>query len=555
MSQDIDPREPVDRYTDEDLSEFHRWRIDELGSHKHYSNVQGDPLGPIMETLQNAFDSCDHNVPNNISILLDRSCDKNRPFITIIDEGRHGICKDYHGEIMEFLAAKKATTEKIARNLQRKGIGMFQYPNLGSPVIITSMDDDFIHKIPVTRDAEGWNGFGKTTTKPNNEKYRKEFRIYNNGTRVAFFNKHPQVDDLSVITLRKAISENFALRLFDNQKVHVYLDDKEIPIPSWIIEHSPQVMGLSKDGNSNHDIRGHIWEDPQGNGRINVYQDGYLVEALQIDARKCKGYVEYNVPLTDIGRATFVPSPELTELKNFLRKEMLRFDKVAVPAIDKKEREAAIDLGLAVLGKYLNNTTYPGGQPNEQSKLFSTTTDPHGKGVVGYTVNPEAVTQGPRGPNVNPTPPNPNNPTQVGEGLGQEHGGKMIRVQSKEVKENRRTTRPLDYIEQAMGIDRPLWILQRASGTKGVPLLIVNTQNAEYPMYKGLPGGQTKLLLMSMWMSEISMNESSLTKNGLPDFYRMKHSKFRVEAWSSYDLFPKPPSDKSLANPRGRRYL
>lgn len=540
---------PVDRYTDADLSEFHRWRIDELGSHKHYSELGGDP---VDEILQNAFDSNDKGVPNNISVLLDKSGDPKQPFLTVIDEGRHGICKDYDGDINEFLAAKKATTEKTKRDLQRKGLGMFSYPNLGSPVIITSMDNDFIHRIPVFRDKEGWNGFGKTVTKPNKDTYPREFQIYNNGTRVAVFNKHPQVEPLTAQTLRKTISERFAFKLYDNPKVHVYVDGKEVTMPSWIVDHPPQVMGLSSDHNPYHDIRGHIWEAPDGNGRINVYQDGYLVEALQIDARKVKGYLEYNRPPTNPERTGFPPSPELSELKQWLKEQLSVFPKVDAPCIDKKEKDAAIDVAMHVLGNYLKNFTYPGGTP-QVTKSITTTTDPTGNDVIGYTFNPE-----PPQPQGGGTPKgtiNVDNVTKVGTGLGVEHGGKLVKIQDEKTQGPRRQTRPLDYTEQDVSPNSPLWILQKGTGTRGMPLLIVNRLNAEYPMYKMMPGGMTKLIMMAMWMSEISMNEASPTRNGLPDHYRMKHSRFRVDAWNSMNLFPKPVSDKSLCNPRNKRYL
>lgn len=551
MSQDVDRGLIVDRYTQADLSEFHAWKIDELGSHKHYSELASNP---VNEILQNAFDSCDKGVPNEISVLLDKSGDPGQPFLTVIDKGRHGICKDYHGDITEFLAAKKATTNKTSRDLQRKGLGMFSYPNLGSPVIITSMDDDFIHRIPVLRNQEGYNGFGKTVTKPNKDNYPSEFRIYTNGTRVAIFNRHAHVEPLSPTPLRKSISENFAMKLYDNPKVRVYVDEKEVEMPQWIREHPPQLMAVSSDGVRKHDIRGRIWEDPQGNGRINVYQDGYLVEALQIDARKVKGYIEHNGPPTNNERTAFVSSPQLSEMKQWLKTQMVAYPRTDTPVIDKREKDTAIEVGLAVLGKYLANFTSPGGL-TQVTKSITTTTDPKGNDLIGYQFNPEAKPREDPVTRIQVNPTNPDNVTKVGEGLGQEHGGAMCKVQDDKTKGPRRHTRPLQYTEQNVSVNSPLWMLQKGSGSAGVPMLIVNSLNPEYPMYKKMPGGQTKLILMAMWMSEISMNEAGPSRNGLPDHYRMKHSHFRVEAWRSLNLFPKDISDKSKMNPRSRRYL
>lgn len=557
MSQGFPSKDlqPVDRWTEADFSEAHPWGIDETGAHEHFSQSSGDDYAPVYEMFQNGFDAADYGIPNNVIALLDKSGDPRNPFLTVIDCGPEGICKDYGGDIQEFIAAKKGTSNKVVRNMKRKGLGMLQYANLGSKIIITSMDKDFIHKIPIFR-HEKKNCYGKIWTKPTKDPYFNEFKIWQKGTRVACFNLHPHIDPLSPTLLRNTIAEKFALRLFDNPKVHAFVDDKMVTIPQWIQDHPPQVMAVSKDKSHPFEIRGHIWADEKGNGRINVYQDGYLVEALQIDARKCKGYVEYNEPPTNNSRTAFVPSPQLTELKQWLRKELaLHFDKTDVPTIDKREKDTAISVATAILGKYFNNTTYPGPIRDQPTKIFSTTTDPKGKDIVGYVVNPEPTKQEPKGPNVNPTTPNPDNAQKVGEGLGEQHGGAMIKIQSTKEKGPRRETRPFEYTEQKLGPDKPLWNIQKGSGIKGFTLIIVNTDNAEYPMYKGLPGGQAKLLLMCMWLSEIDQNESGYTHNGLPDHYRMKNSRFRVNAWNAYNLFPKPISDKQLMNPRARKYL
>jgi hypothetical protein len=553
------PIGPVDRCYDEDFSEKHEWDIDKSASHKYLSRTSSDDLAPVYEIMQNHLDSKDKGQPNNISFLFDKSGDPSEPFLTSSDEG-DGVTKYHEGDIMKFIESRKGISTKQGQgdDWQRMGLGMLQYANLCERIIITSMDEDFLYRIPIFRTEDGVNCYGKVTHKPTKAPYFDEFKMYRTGTRVACFKRHEWIEPISPTTLRKQLVEKFAMRLYDNPKVNVFVDDKQVTVPVWIQEHPPQVMGICKVGSSKHnDIRGNMWRDDQnGNGRINVYQNGYLVEALQIDARKCKGYVEYNVPATDNARTSFIPSPELTELKNWLRAQMIQmnFPRTDAPVIDKRERETILELGTAILGQFFSNTTYPGSIKQQTAKSITTTTDPAGSDFIGYGFNPEPDTREPTGPIVK-GPANPDNVHKIGEGIGEEHGGVLVKVQNEQVKHNRRPTYPFGFQEAHLGPDLPLWNVSRGYGSKGVTLIQLNLDNAESPMYKGLPGGIAKSILIGVWLAEIRMNEAHPNKTGLPDYLRMKHSRFRVDSWRAANLFPKGVSDKSLMNPRGRQYL
>lgn len=217
----------------DDYSEVHDLQVDIVGVHKQLRNLQDNIYGYIMEPLQNAFDSNDEGVRNTIEMRIGHK--EGEPDFVISDRGESGITKDYDGDIDKFLDSMKATTEKLKRGLNRKGIGMFQYTNIASNVIITSMDQEMIYRIPMWVTPIGTTAYGKIQRKPRNQKYEHEFGIFHPGTVVAFHNRDPKAESIIEKDLIKNIREKFALRLYDNRKsITIIVDGKEVNPPNWI---------------------------------------------------------------------------------------------------------------------------------------------------------------------------------------------------------------------------------------------------------------------------------------------------------------------------------
>ena len=155
---------PSHKIRPDDYSEAHELPVDLVGAHKQLRNLQDNIYGYIMEPAQNAYDSNDKGVHNIIEMKIGHK--EGDPDFVISDRGLSGITKDYEGDIDRFLDDMKATTEKVKRGLNRKGIGMFQYTNIAPKVIITSMDQEMIYRIPMWVTPAGATAYGKVQRKP-----------------------------------------------------------------------------------------------------------------------------------------------------------------------------------------------------------------------------------------------------------------------------------------------------------------------------------------------------------------------------------------------------
>jgi hypothetical protein len=505
----------------DDYSEAHDLQVDIVGVHKQLRNLQDNIYGYIMEPLQNAFDSNDEGVRNTIEMRIGHK--EGEPGFVISDRGESGITKDYDGDIDKFIDSMKATTEKLKRGLNRKGIGMFQYTNIASNVIITSMDQEMIYRIPMWVTPSGTTAYGKIQRKPRNQKYEHEFGIFNPGTIVAFHNRDPKAESIIEKELIKNIREKYALRLYENRKsITTIVDGKEVIPPVWIEDHPPKLIQRMTGG---HNIRGNLWFDEKGNGRIKIFQNGYMVEVIQFEPRQCSGYLEINVLETNAGRTGFVKDNELwNEFKRRIERQLIQFPRIQQEAQDEKYVRKVLDLAQKVL--ILNKVPTAVGGVKEVTKV-ETFGDRHGSEVVGYPVSPE------------PDPDrfiihregtdtrNLENQTRVGN-LGLEQVKKTGREKGK-----RKEYRALDFQEnQHLGSDRPLFCLYQ---DRKPWLLIENADNAEHAIYEHTKD-QPKLHNCKLldWLADVNAEIAGIVDERI----RMEQGRQRVLAWKVTGFYP-----------------
>jgi hypothetical protein len=417
---------PSHKIRPDDYSEAHELPVDLVGAHKQLRNLQDNIYGYIMEPAQNAYDSNDKGVHNIIEMKIGHK--EGDPDFVISDRGLSGITKDYEGDIDRFLDDMKATTEKVKRGLNRKGIGMFQYTNIAPKVIITSMDQEMIYRIPMWVTPAGATAYGKVQRKPRNERYEHEFGIFHPGTIVAFHDRDPNAEAITERELIKSIREKYALRIYDNRKsVTTVVDGKTVNPPAWLEAHPPRFVQRMRGG---HDIRGNVWFDEKGSGRIKIYQDGYLVEEVQFEPRQCSGYLEINILETNAGRTRFGKDNELwNDFKHRVQNLLQVFPRIQEEAQDEKHIKKVLDIAQSVLILNKVPTAFGGSKDVTKVRL---TGDRQGSEMVGYPVSPEPDP----GRNIIQRPThtrNPTNQTRVGDqgtDNARKHGKRRARGRS-----------------------------------------------------------------------------------------------------------------------------
>ena len=505
----------------DDYSEAHEFQIDQIGVHKQLRNLQDSIYGYIMETIQNAYDSNDKGVHNVIEMKIGHK--EGEPDFEISDRGQSGITKDYGGEIDGFLDDMKATTEKWKRGLNRKGIGMFQYTNIAPDVIITSMDHEMIYRIPMYVTPAGATAYGKVTRKPRKENYEHEFEIFHPGTIVSFYNRDPKAEAITERELIKNTSEKYALRIYDNRKlVTTIVNGKTVSPPAWIEAHPPRFLQRMR---GSHEIRGNLWFDEKGNGRIKIFQDGYLVEETPIEPRQCSGYLEINILETNAGRTRFGKDNELwNDFKRRVQKLMQVFPRIQQEAQDEKHVKKVLDIAYDVL--IFNKAPTAFGGSKEVTKI-ETTGDRHDSEIVGYPVSPEPDPDRNIIQLTDTYTRNPENQTRIGE-VGLDKVKKTGQEKGK-----RKENRALQFQEnQHIGADKPLFCLYQ---DRKPWLLLENADNAEHAIYeqtKDQPRFHNCKLLD--WFAELN----SETSGEIDEKNRMNLSRQRVHAWKVAGYYP-----------------
>jgi hypothetical protein len=503
------------------FSELTTWIVDQAGAHIQLRKLQPDVYGDLMEPLQNAFDSNDKGEPNTIRIYTQQN-----PII-VQDEGKEGITKYHDGEINKFVSALKARSEKIKSGLKRKGIGMFAYTEIAPHIIVTSMDKEMIHQIPITEDSAECTCFGSITSKPASEKYKEEFKIYRAGTIVAFFNRSADTEEISPIKLRKQIKERWAYRMYENSKIKVISDGIEVVPPDYIVKHPPRLLFRLKGG---HDVHGNIWQDPEGNGNIEGFQDGYKIETIVWQPRQCLGYFQCNDLNTTAGRLGFVRTGELwKDLTEKMLREIAKYPMITSDIKDEKQLEKTKDIIIKALGDTLKKTATAIGSKMANTKEVAAG-NRDGTGETGY---PE------------PGEPDPNREvtkrvfkgrdlTNTGEVSTDPNGKNKVRVASTKDKDKKKDANVLNYLEKPLGADRPLFVYFQQYEP---PSMYANMSNAEYPYYKSIENNPKLFVqLVNILVAEIA---ADLNNPGLmPESTRFIVGKERIRIWKETKVYP-----------------
>lgn len=508
---------------DDDFSERHDWEVDPSGIHRQLRKQHDEVYGNIMEPIQNALDSNDEGEPNTIEVRLGQN--PSEPTLVVSDRGNYGITKDYKGDINKFMESLKATSEKINRGLARKGIGMFQYTEIAPKVVITSMDKEMIHRIPIYETPYGTTAYGRQVSKPIMEKYKVEFGISRPGTIDSFFGRDPELPKINAKKLIDVVKEKWALRLIDNPKIALIVEGKQIEPANNIVEHPPRHIQTMAGG---HIVRGNLWLDPKGNGRIAIFQNGYLVEYIQFDTRQVSGYLECNKLGTNSARTTFDKNTKTwIDFRQRVMRELLKFPRISSDVQNEKAISKIRDMVQSIL--QLDKSPVAYGRKTDNTKTL-TTGDKPGDDTVGYGVSDEEPDQDREKITREEHERNNEYVTRVGK------NGKDLVKRASDEKGKRKKYTALDVDEHAhCGEERPLLILFENKDAPP-PMLAINNDNAEYPIYeqtKGQPVVHNRKMID--WVSELDAER----RGEIDEEIRIVLSKRRVIGWKKQDVYPK----------------
>lgn len=536
---------PSERKRDDDFSEKHVLPVSQKGAQEKLRDLQDEVYDVIKEVIQNALDSRDRGLPNEVIVTIPENPKRDEPVLEVTDKPGDGITKDYGGNLDKFLEAQKATSEKTNRlgTVGNKGIGMFQYTHIGRNVIITSIDKhprtgepEMIYRIPLYLTEDGWTAFGLTHRKPATEEYMKEFGLDHPGTRVAFFDRDPEADVIDAKELRKVLKNQYTILLAERPEVDVIINNDRLELPKWIRDHPPRFIqrmsGATKpEEYDRYDIRGAVWADENGSGEIKLYVDGNLVQTFIFQARQCAGYLNLNLLKVTSARNKIIQDKAWREFKEKVLRLISQFPKVRNDKEDKSLPKSVHQMMNVMLGKLI--PPVPCNPANKKSTKIDGTGDPEGFGTIGYRTTTE------------PPDPNREKETRIFRGRDKANQtqvspeGKIAVKKASDDPSNRNEAPDFEDVRTGRGDKKPLFELIMT--TKPVQM-ITNTDNEEYLPLKAATTKPMRACILYTHMSEIS--------EGLSEETRMKLSEARVRMMRALGLYPKKKSALEIEQQR-----
>ena len=342
-----------------DFSKLHVIGFDHAGTYAHFKHQQTDLYEIIMEFFQNAIDSKDLGEPNKITVKRNRhpvADPKNEPIFEGSDEGL-GICQDYDNNITEFIEALKADSRKPRKKHKggSKGIGMLQYTNIGKTVVFTSMYEGLISRFALTETNQSGKPLGAFTipkTVAATDQNKQLYRIHENGTHVAFYDRDPGLPWIQTKKLITTTQKEYAMRLAENPDLQIIIDGKRVRAPDWIKNHPPELLFTTSKG---YEVRGAIWADTKGNGNITYFRGHRVLERL-VDPRQCTGYLECWELKPDTPRVSFELDDTWVEIDSFLRQRLRQFPNIKDDPTHKKQLQNTTDMATAMLQDMIPQT-------------------------------------------------------------------------------------------------------------------------------------------------------------------------------------------------------
>lgn len=514
------------------------WEINQKRIHEQLRKLGKDIYDNLDQIVQNAFDATDIGQPTKVSISTQVG-----PII-VEDRGPKGLLKDY-SNINKFIQAQKAASEKLGQEgtTGEKGVGMFQYLNIGPEALLTSMDHKgMIHRIPLGV-KDGYNSWGDYESFPVTKENMEERGIYSPGTIVTIFGCDEKIDPSE---LRDRLKESWAMRMYwleqwdmehkipENDRMEVVSDGLHIQPPGWLYQHPPQPLFDIKVEGKVYTVHGNLWESSRGHGDTKIYVKGHKIEHMfRWGDRQFEGYLECNELQTNIDRTHVIMEDyeAWNQLDSNMSKLAAKFPLTEKSETDVRNKKKFEEILYERMKDLVDPHVTYSGDENEPTK--EETTGDRGKGIVGYLKklkskkDKKKVKRKFKGRDEN-------NVSQV----DTENKDKDVIAESEQT-DNKRENRPFLCFFEPQGADKPLmnYNLEKK-------ILYINTDNAEYPYLKHLITGTSTAKLLDQFLDEriaeiaIWKDKPDVESREAVDIWRMELSNSRVDRWKRQRVYP-----------------
>lgn len=376
------------KLTAEDRSERIQW-----GFHKNAFKTFGKTMLDIYENIyqvvQNATGAVNdkYNDENTISITVPVPGEPNPEHLVIkvSDTGPWGITKDYDGQVQEFIdgALKKSFSNKSEHNF---GIGMIQYPFIGSSVLIFSETPICLCRIPLYLDDEGIPSWGKYKLFAKDEKNRSELELHYPGTRVEIYDPLEQI--VNIDELINMILDRFGLLIARNHRLNIIVNGTRLEPPKMLIERPERPLFTTESG---IEVRGDIWQEKKGNGHTTIFAFGELAQQKLMYPRqfKCWLAIDSGDIKADLARKGLIYTKDREQVYLGLKNLSLRFDPIVSDEVDhtaehKRFKEGVTSFLKKSMVDILPKISSAFGPDENKPKKIEATGDKHGVGIIGY---------------------------------------------------------------------------------------------------------------------------------------------------------------------------
>lgn len=542
-----------DNVSSDSIDKAHVIGLDLPGAHETYRKQNTDTYDIIEEGVQNAIDSKEIRKPHRIDIYRGRHPNNDDPtqwVLRIRDQG-DGIAQDYEDDVTMFIEAKKAASSKSKKKFKAgfKGIGMFQFTEIGQRVVFRSMYKGLITKFymllkPTEDPKRPLTVFTRPIIVAATPENMDKYDIHENGTDIRWYDRPNHLGWIQSKKLIEKIQEDYSMRLIDNPQlaIMIYNDPSDkrgtrVESPERMKTHPPCTLGTIKDEyGEEHLVRGAIWKDEKSTGKLEAHR-GHKIEEVWWDNRQATGYFECWALDVDSAKHTVVIDKTYNEVRKLivgLLKDFPRAkeDKPEDPKVAKK----ILEMARIALAELLPKAPTSLGHIDESTKN-ETTGDPNGTSITGYRTSPE---------------PDPNRiiiPRPGGQGIkhnmsNQSHvgteGDVSVKIQDED-KEKRQKNPDLRYHEQTYAVETPLFIFFPGQSARGLPFrpaeLILCKNNGEYPMYENMlkkPAGQQAAIhVYIQGFVEILREHKDPSYRDI----RIEHSHKRVELAKAFGVY------------------
>lgn len=490
-----------DNISSESIDTAHIIGVDLAGTHERFRKQNTDIYDIIEEALQNALDSKDIQKSHGIRIYRGRhpTNDPNQWVLKIVDQGG-GIAQEYQDDPNLFIEAKKASSEKTKKQFKTgfKGIGMFQFTEIGEKVVFRSMYNGLITKfsmiLKATEDPKKpLTAFTRPVIVAATRENMIKYDIYENGTDIRFYDRPDHLPWIQSKKLIEKIRDDYAMRIVDNPQLAIVVfndhTDKRgtrVPPVERMVSNPPVTLGwITDEKGQEHLVRGCIWKEEKSTGKLEAFR-GHKIEDVWWDNRQATGYFECWALDVDSAKHTLVVDKIYNEVRKLILGILQEFprakdEKTTNPKVAQKILEMA-KIALAPLLPKI--PTSKGGRENTTKN--ETIGDPDGTDKTGYRISPE---------------PDPNRivkPRPGGRGIkhdmhNQSHvsstGDIPVKIQD-ENKDKRQNNPDLIFREATYNTPTPLFLFFKGQSGKGSIFkpaeLILCKNNAEYSWYNRL---------------------------------------------------------------------